>query len=61
MYGFLGIRNYEELVLNRATGPRRSQARTPSLDTASCVLSVKPKPSVNALDDMSWGNVGTDM
>lgn len=61
MYGFLGIRNYEELALNRTIGPRRSQPRTPSLDIASCVLGVKPKPSINALDNMSWDNVGTDM
>lgn len=58
MYGFLGIRHYEEQVLNRTIEPR-SQPRTPSLDIASCVLSVRPKLSINALDDMSWDNVGT--
>ena len=60
MYGFLGIKHYEKQVLNRTIEPR-SQPRTPSVDIASCVLRVKPKPSMNALDDRSWDNVGTDI
>lgn len=49
----------KNLALSRTIEPGEVSSRT-SLGHGFCVLSVRLKPSISGLDDMSWDNVGTD-